>query len=337
MMTVQTMTPTGVADLLDALAAMPPDWHAAGSLEMPNLAALAKHAAARKIRCSMETGAGKTTLLMSHFSRRHLVFSLDLGHSLSVARHSELLREGSVEFIDGPSQHTLMGHTFSEPMQLAIIDGPHGYPFPQMEYWKIYPHLEAGALLVIDDIHIPTIRQLFDFLSEDSMFTLLEVVGKTAFFERTSAPTFSPTEDGWWLQAYNTRRFPAPYPSVTSDWSFLNAVGQEFDAAAYRSRLLPLIGYWARERIRVAIFGIGEHTDRMLQAVPELRDCVSGFLDTNLQHHGTAYQGTTVHPPSWATGNVDVILCSSFKHEMKQLQLLDDVPVKVVLSHTPTA
>ena len=38
------------------------------------------------------------------------------------------------------------------------------------------------------------------------MFRLLEVVGTTAFFERTSAPPFDPHGDGWWLQNFNKNR-----------------------------------------------------------------------------------------------------------------------------------
>src|SRR6185436_9943490 len=195
--------------VLKGLAALPEDWHAAGCLEMPNLEGLARHASTRKIRRSVETGTGKSTLLLSHLSEHHLCFSLDDakslgdGHSLERASGSSLLKPGVVEFVVGPTQRTLMAHTFSEPLQLVFIDGPHGYPFPDLEYFKLYPHLETGGLLVVDDIHIPTIRNLFNFLREDPMWCLLETVGKTAFFERTSAPTFSTTGDGWWLQPFN--------------------------------------------------------------------------------------------------------------------------------------
>src|SRR5436309_14222224 len=87
----------------------------------------------------------------------------------------------------------------------GLIDGPHAYPFPDLEYFCLYPHLEAGGLLVIDDIHIPTIQNLFRFLRTDAMFRLVEICGKTAFFERTGVPPFDPWGDGWWLQACNRR------------------------------------------------------------------------------------------------------------------------------------
>jgi len=73
------MTP--IADLLTKLANLPADWHGAGCLEMPNLEALARHAAIRRIRHSVETGAGKSTLLLSHLSEEHVVFAIDAGES----------------------------------------------------------------------------------------------------------------------------------------------------------------------------------------------------------------------------------------------------------------
>jgi hypothetical protein len=59
--------------------------------------------------------------------------------------------------------------------------------------------------LVLDDIHIPTVHNLFRFLRRDALFKPGKVVRKTAFFKRTSAQTFDPFGDGWWQQKYNAR------------------------------------------------------------------------------------------------------------------------------------
>ena len=129
--------------------------------------------------------------------------------SVRGVQRSPLLRAGAVTFVEGPTQLTLPRHTFDHRLQLALIDGPHGYPFPDLEYDYLYPHLEEGALLIVDDIQIPTITNLFEFLKADEMFSLQEVVETTAFFRRTAAETFPPTGDGWWTQRYNTRALEA--------------------------------------------------------------------------------------------------------------------------------
>jgi len=179
--------------------------HGAGTMSGEALTAIARHASSRRIRRSVETGCGATTLLLSHLSERHTVFALDFGASVANVRRSPLLREGVVSFVEGPSQRTLPQHRFDEKLQLAVIDGPHAYPFPDLEYYFLYPHLETGALLVLDDIQIRSINNLFQFLRCDEMFRLDEVVRTTAFFTRTAAPTFDPTGDGWRQQRYNAR------------------------------------------------------------------------------------------------------------------------------------
>ena len=65
-----------------------------------------------------------------------------------------------------------------------------------------------GALLVIDDIQIPTVNNLYAFLNQDLMFELLEELeGKTAFFRRTREPVFNPLGDNWWQQEYNKEAY----------------------------------------------------------------------------------------------------------------------------------
>jgi hypothetical protein len=193
-------------EILRRIAEIGPSLHTAGTFSAQTLEAMARAARKRQIRNSAETGSGASTLLFSHLSEHHTVFALD-GSSGSVTnvQRSPLLRPNVVTFVEGPTQATLPQHRFSEKLQLVLIDGPHGYPFPDLEYYSLYPHLETGALLILDDIHIPTVHNLFEFLKRDAMFELDEVVQTTAFFTRTSAPTFDPLGDGWWLQNYNAR------------------------------------------------------------------------------------------------------------------------------------
>ncbi len=113
------------------------------------------------------------------------------------------MARNNVEWVYGPSQKTIPRHEFTDSIDFALIDGPHGYPFPELEYFYIYPHFTEGAWLLIDDIQIPTIHNLFSFLKEDEMFRLVARSDNTAFFQRTGAPLFSPYGDNWWTQQYN--------------------------------------------------------------------------------------------------------------------------------------
>ncbi|MBF0386741.1 MAG: class I SAM-dependent methyltransferase [Candidatus Omnitrophica bacterium] len=190
---------------IQAIEALPGNWHACGTISNSVLRVIVKHALSLgEIKHSLETGSGRSTLLFSHLSEDHLVFALDVGESVCKVRSSALLSSKRVRYVEGPTQKTLPQFQFSHKFQVALIDGPHGYPFPDLEYFYIYPLIEEGGLLIIDDIRIPSIKRMFDIINAEHMFELVEIVDRnTAFFRRTSAQLIDPFSDSWWNNGYN--------------------------------------------------------------------------------------------------------------------------------------
>jgi hypothetical protein len=240
-----------VLTVLADVVRIAPSLHTAGTFSASALEAIVRHATARPVKHSVETGSGASTLLFSHVSDDHTVFAVDAGTgSLRSVETSPLLRREAVTFVEGPTQVTLPVHTFTQRLQLVLLDGPHGYPFPDLEYYYVYPHLDPDALLIVDDIHIPTITNLFDFISADEMFDLQEVVETTAFFRRTDAPTFPQTGDGWWTQRYNRRALEG------ADAELLNLtppVKVELPALFYLDRLGTVRDPLGVSRVRVPL------------------------------------------------------------------------------------
>ena len=199
-----------INEVIEEIARLPQDWHGAGTVSHPVLETIWKHAEALgEIQRSVETGSGKTTLLFCRLSSHHTVFACDFGNSISKVRESSLFKKERVVFVEGPTQRTLPTYTFDHPLCLALIDGPHGYPFPDMEYYYFYPQIKEGGLLLVDDIQIPSIRRMYDIIEAGEMFDLLEVVDNMAFFRRTAAPLINPYGDNWWLQGYNKAAYEA--------------------------------------------------------------------------------------------------------------------------------
>jgi SAM-dependent methyltransferase len=158
-----------------------------------------------------ETGSGKSTILFSNLSHRHTVFTLDdtsqSGSSVAFFRECPLTKAETLEVVLGPTQRTLKMYPHSDQYDCVLIDGPHGWPFPEFEYLMLYPHIKKGGYLLLDDCCIPTIGRMADILVEDEMWHLVEVVGlNTAVFRRLPATTLDPEGDGWWTQIYNRRR-----------------------------------------------------------------------------------------------------------------------------------
>ena len=124
-------------------------------------------------------------------------------------RASGQLNDSTVVFYEAPSLKTLPTFEFEFPLDFALLDGAHGYPFAHVEYFFVYPHIRPGGILVVDDIRIPAVYQLFDFLRYDDMFTLTQVIARnTAFFRRTDAPTTDPYRECWFKQKFNTKFHP---------------------------------------------------------------------------------------------------------------------------------
>jgi predicted O-methyltransferase YrrM len=169
------------------------------------------------VKFSAETGCGKSTILFSNVSEHHTVFCLDdreHGDNSSVNYYAtcEITKNDRIHTVWGPTQKTMPVFKDFKPYDVVLIDGPHGYPFPEMEYYYFYPHLRAGGILIVDDVHIASIGRMADVIAEDAMFEPVELVSTTAVFRRTDAPAFDPTGDGWWLQNYNRRRIPRHIP-----------------------------------------------------------------------------------------------------------------------------
>ena len=193
--------------VLDWACAQTGWWHDSGNLNPPVLNALVRHALRIGARQTAETGCGLSTVVLSVLADDHTCFTIASGNSLERVQSVEHLRHDRVNFVVGPSQLTLARHSFARPLDFALIDGPHGFPFVHMEYFHFYPKVRKGGILVVDDIHIPTIRQLYDVLRDEKMWNHIEDVETTAFFQRSDEPTFDPHGDAWQTQQFNQRHF----------------------------------------------------------------------------------------------------------------------------------
>src|SRR5690349_19831067 len=132
---------------------------------------------------SAETGCGGSTLVLSHLSDRHVAFAIEgENHTVSELGRNEDLMTERVVFVEGDSKDTLPGYRFDVELDLVLLDGPHAYPRPQLEFAYIFPQLKVGGWLVLDDIQIPSVYELATFLKHEQGLTLEEVVVRTAFF-----------------------------------------------------------------------------------------------------------------------------------------------------------
>jgi hypothetical protein len=153
-------------------------------------------------RNSAETGCGGSTIVLSRVSERHTAFAIE-GDDRTITelrRHPDLHADRIV-FVEGETKHTIPGWEFEGELDLVLLDGPHAYPLPQIEFAYLFPRVRLGGRLVLDDIQIPSVYELFRFLRKESSVVLEEVALRTAFFRRVTRDDHGP--DGWPLQGIN--------------------------------------------------------------------------------------------------------------------------------------
>jgi FkbM family methyltransferase len=162
---------------------------------------------------SVETGCGASTILFSQYSSSHAAYCYDdrrsANSSVNFALEFRGFNKRRVKWVFGPTQTTVFSKPLRRDVDLILIDGPHGYPFPELEYFAFYQRLKPGGILIIDDIHIPTVNNLYKFLLQDDSFYAHGVTATTAFFQRSERPPFDMQGDGWNFQRYNVQGFPA--------------------------------------------------------------------------------------------------------------------------------
>jgi precorrin-6B methylase 2 len=154
------------------------------------------------LRSSAETGCGGSTIVLSHASDRHTAFAIDgKDRTVTELRAHPDLQAATVIFVEGETKDTLPAYRFECDLDLVLLDGPHAYPLPQLEFAYLFPRIRSGGWLVMDDIQIPSVYELFQFLRKESPVVLEEVVMRTAFFRRVGWVEGGP--DGWELQGIN--------------------------------------------------------------------------------------------------------------------------------------
>ncbi len=154
------------------------------------------------LRSSVETGCGGSTIVLSHASENHIAFAIEgENRTITELRKQKDLRNENVTFVEGETKETLPGYRFEGEIDLVVLDGPHAYPQPQIEFAYLFPHIKLGGWLVVDDIQIPSVFELFRFLKKESSVVLEEVTVRTAFFRRIKV--VDPGPDGWATQGMN--------------------------------------------------------------------------------------------------------------------------------------
>jgi FkbM family methyltransferase len=173
---------------------------------------LANYFVGKTIR-SIETGCGSTTILFSNFSTKHTVYAdnnTSENPSLkAVIVGCPLCKPETIEWFFGPTEKTLVDLDTLDDVDIILLNGRHGFPIPDFEYHNLIRSLKVGGMLILSGVDIPTVKNLFDFISQERGIRTHGLSSTTAFFQRFDTTYVEPKKYEWWLQAYNAQNYPA--------------------------------------------------------------------------------------------------------------------------------
>ena len=151
---------------------------------------------------TIETGSGKSTFAFLTAGCNHIAIS---PNKLEEERIRKYCQENNIEskfkFICGSSTEELPSLVNEiNHFDLIFIDGAHRYPFAEIDYHYTEKKLRVEGYLVLDDVHLPSVRNLFLFLKKEKNWQLETIIEHTAFFIKTSEEVVI---DDWQNQGIN--------------------------------------------------------------------------------------------------------------------------------------
>lgn len=117
---------------------------------------------------TLETGIGLSTAVFAMRGARHVCINPD---EEQVEKFSAYCDEvgldlSSVTFVLDFSE-TVLPTLEVEPLDVALIDGGHGFPTPWIDWFYISRKTKVGGIILIDDTQVWTGRVLRDFLRRE--------------------------------------------------------------------------------------------------------------------------------------------------------------------------
>lgn len=195
--------PDNVHEIVAALASDPPGVHAGAPGGVWAAAQDCLEFIAGSIQPStrtLETGCGATTIVFAASGCQHTSIFLEAHEGEAVeqwcSRHG--IATDHITFRAGSSSQTLPELQPGE-LDLVLVDGCHGFPFPQLDWYYAAAHLVDGGILIVDDTQLAAPYQLRKYLESDPRWERIRVGSQWVAFRRRGSGSL---DEEWTSQRF---------------------------------------------------------------------------------------------------------------------------------------
>ena len=145
----------------------------------------------------LETGAGLSTLaFLTAQPARLTTICPDAKLASRVRQQAEKrgIDASALDFQVARSELALprLAEPSEQDLDIALIDGEHGYPTVFVDFCYINMMLRRGGKLLIDDLQIHSVRELFLALRNQRDWEVQRIMGKLAILEKKTDERFMP-------------------------------------------------------------------------------------------------------------------------------------------------
>lgn len=153
---------------------------------------------------TLETGVGLSTLLFAKCQTQHIAITPDPDeiNRLCQVISSQSFSTTQIEFKIGQSEYVLPSLPQDPLLDLILIDGGHGFPTPFVDWFFSASRLKTGGIVIIDDINLPTVFQLYQFLVAHPHWQLVQNQAWQAAIFRKISPHAGRSLEDWYHQPW---------------------------------------------------------------------------------------------------------------------------------------
>src|SRR5438309_88268 len=142
---------------------------------------------------TLETGAGSSTIVFAAAGAEHEAVTPDAAEEDRIRAECERrgIDSSSVSFRIG-SSHDVLPALERRPLDLVLVDGAHGFPYPILDWWYLAPRLRVGGVMLLDDAYMPPVGTLVDALRSQPGWEVAAPIGQRTVAFRKVAETPPP-------------------------------------------------------------------------------------------------------------------------------------------------